>query len=85
MMELPADQLVFLAALAAIAAAEPIFEGFLYPAITSFANGWVAHCRGDSLGSWMARGRARTSLHSYVFWRGVTVVWSTASVLVWWY
>ncbi|KAJ7502281.1 hypothetical protein B0H11DRAFT_1990003 [Mycena galericulata] len=73
MMELPADQLVFLAALAAIAAAEPIFEGFLYPAITSFANGW------------MARGRARTSLHSYVFWRGVTVVWSTASVLVWWY
>ncbi|KAJ7457122.1 hypothetical protein B0H11DRAFT_2287111 [Mycena galericulata] len=50
MMELPADQLVFLAALAAIAAAEPIFEGFLYPAITSFANGWVAHCRGDSFG-----------------------------------
>ncbi|KAJ7460450.1 hypothetical protein B0H11DRAFT_2057947 [Mycena galericulata] len=79
MMELPADQLVFLAALAAIAAAELIFEGFLYPAITSFANGWIL------LGSWMARGRARTSLHSYIFWRGVTVVWSTASVLVWWY
>ncbi|KAJ7445492.1 hypothetical protein B0H11DRAFT_2087029 [Mycena galericulata] len=50
MMELPADQLVFLAALAAIADAEPVFEGFLYPAIASFANGWVAHCRGDSFG-----------------------------------
>ncbi|KAJ7475585.1 hypothetical protein B0H11DRAFT_2032584 [Mycena galericulata] len=75
MMELPADQLVFLVALAAISDAEPVFEGFLHPAITSFANGWVAHF------GW--RGVApRPSLLSDIFWRGVTVVWSTASVLV---
>ncbi|KAJ7111634.1 hypothetical protein C8R43DRAFT_1041138 [Mycena crocata] len=49
-MELPADQLVFLGVLAAIAAVEPIFATFLHPAIMDFSRGWVAHCQGDQFG-----------------------------------
>ncbi|KAJ7458456.1 hypothetical protein FB451DRAFT_1273181 [Mycena latifolia] len=42
--ELPADQLVFLGTLVRIASLEPVFTGFLHPAITEFVNGWVTHC-----------------------------------------
>ncbi|KAJ7160596.1 hypothetical protein C8R43DRAFT_947811 [Mycena crocata] len=50
LVKLPPDRLVFLCTLAAIAALEPVFEGFLQPAITDFAHAWVAHCRGESFG-----------------------------------
>ncbi|KAJ7087655.1 hypothetical protein B0H15DRAFT_842763 [Mycena belliarum] len=42
--ELPGDQLVFLCMLAEFAALEPVFDGFLRPAIVDFAKGWVTHC-----------------------------------------
>ncbi|KAJ6587764.1 hypothetical protein B0H10DRAFT_1961354 [Mycena sp. CBHHK59/15] len=44
--DLPPDQLVFLAVLAQIVALEPVFEGFLHPAIANFAGTWAAHCSG---------------------------------------
>ncbi|KAJ6577840.1 hypothetical protein B0H19DRAFT_1370910 [Mycena capillaripes] len=51
LVELPADQLVFLCTLAEFVALEPVFAEFLYPAIENFANGWVTHCRQqDSFG-----------------------------------
>ncbi|KAJ6569051.1 hypothetical protein B0H19DRAFT_1373388 [Mycena capillaripes] len=52
LVELPADQLVFLCTLAEFVALEPVFAEFLYPAIANFANGWVTHCRQpDSFGA----------------------------------
>ncbi|KAF8129689.1 hypothetical protein K438DRAFT_1887161 [Mycena galopus ATCC 62051] len=50
LVQLTADQLVLLCTLAAIAAVEPVFAGFLHPVIMNFADTWVAHCRGDSFG-----------------------------------
>ncbi|KAF8207480.1 hypothetical protein K438DRAFT_1815019 [Mycena galopus ATCC 62051] len=46
LLDLPPDQLVFLAVLARIVELEPVFEGFLYPAIANFADTWAAHCSG---------------------------------------
>ncbi|KAJ6563735.1 hypothetical protein DFH09DRAFT_1476449 [Mycena vulgaris] len=42
LVELPADQLVFLCTLAHFVELEPVFAEFLHPAIANFANGWAA-------------------------------------------
>jgi hypothetical protein len=41
---MPPQQLIFLGTLAAIAAFEPVFQEFLNPVMTDFAQMWVSHC-----------------------------------------